>query len=272
MKKFSSFPSEMFLTLIKNRSLIFSLTKRQVHGRYRGSFLNSSWPFFNPLIMLGIYTFIFSVVFKARWNFGSDSKLEFALVLYLGLVIFNFFSECINSATTLVLLNSNYVKRVVFPLEILSLVSIGVALFYAFTSLVIWIFVYILAIGLPPPTIIYLPIVILPFIIFTLGISWFLSAIGTYVRDINQVVSILTSALMFLSPVFYPIDSIPVSYQFLFRLNPLTPTIEQMRNTFMWGLSPNWNTQILFIIISCIVAWLGFATFQKLRKGFADVI
>ena len=262
----------MLRTLIENRALIFSLTERQVHGRYRGSFMDSLWPFLNPLIMLGIYTFIFSVVFKARWSFGSDSKIEFALVLYLGLIMFNVFSECINSATTLVLLNSNYVKRVVFPLEILPLVSIGAALFYAFISLIIWMVVYIVAIGLPLPTIIFLPFIIIPFSLFTVGISWFLAAIGVYVRDISQVVSILTSALMFLSPVFYPIESIPAPYQFLFRLNPLTPVIEQMRNIFMWGILPSWRTLILLSSVSFIIAWLGFAVFQKLRKGFADVI
>jgi lipopolysaccharide transport system permease protein len=272
MQKFSYSPAEMFRTFLKNRALIFSLTERQVHGRYRGSFMDSLWPFLNPLIMLGIYTFVFSVVFKARWNLGSDSKVEFALVLYLGLIIFNIFSDCINSATTIVLLNSNYVKRVVFPLEILPIVVIGNALFYAFINLTIWIIVYIAAIGLPPPSIIFLPVIILPFIFFTLGISWFLAAIGVYVRDISQVISLLTTALMFLSPVFYPIDLIPAPYQFLFMLNPLTPVIEQMRNIFMWGLWPNWNSQVLWAFASFIVAWLGFAIFQKLRKGFADVI
>jgi lipopolysaccharide transport system permease protein len=132
--------------------------------------------------------------------------------------------------------------------------------------------VYIAAIGLPPPTIIFFPVVIFPFILFTLGISWLLAAIGVYVRDIGQIVSILTSALMFLSPIFYPIDSIPASYQFLFRLNPLTPVIEQMRNIFMWGIWPSWKFQVLWIFVSFVVAWLGFTIFQKLRKGFADVI
>jgi lipopolysaccharide transport system permease protein len=272
MQKFSHSPSEMFRTFFQNRALIFSLLERQIHGRYRGSFMDSSWPFLNPLIMLGIYTFIFSVIFKTRWSLGSDSKIEFALVLYLGLIIFNIFSECINSATTLVLLNANYVKRVIFPLEILPIVSIGSALFYAFISLAVWILVYIAAIGLPHITIIFFPVVIFPFILFTLGVSWFFAAVGVYVRDIGQVVYILTSALMFLSPVFYPIDSIPASYQFLFRLNPLTPVIEQMRNIFMWGMWPSWKFQALWIFVSFVIAWLGFAIFQKLRKGFADVI
>lgn len=272
MKKFSSSPLEMVFSLVKNRTLILSLTERQVHGRYRGSFMDLSWPFLNPLFMLAIYTFIFSVVFKARWNFGSESKLEFALVLYLGLIIFNIFSECINYAPTLVLNNVNYVKRVVFPLEILPLVSIAASLFYALISLVIWMLVYIIAIGPPSSTIVFLPFVIIPFSLFTLGICWFLAAIGVYVRDISQVVSILTSALMFLSPVFYPIDSIPEPYQFIFKLNPLTPVIEQMRNIFMWGVLPSWKSLIFLSLASFFVAWLGFAIFQKLRKGFADVI
>jgi lipopolysaccharide transport system permease protein len=272
MQKFFSSPLGMVLAIVQNRALIFSLVERQVHGRYRGSFMDSSWPFLNPLIMLAIYTFIFSVVFKVRWNFGTDSKLEFALVLYLGLIIYNIFSECINAAPTIILVNANYVKRVVFPLEILPLVSLGATLFYALISLVIWLFVYIVAVGLPPPTIIFFPLLVIPFSLFTLGVCWFLAALGVYVRDISQVVSILTSALMFLSPVFYPLDSIPASYQFLFRLNPLTPVIEQMRNIFMWGVLPSWKFLVLFFLGSFVIAWLGFAIFQKLRKGFADVI
>jgi lipopolysaccharide transport system permease protein len=272
MQKFQSFPSDIFRTFFKNRALILSLLGRQIRGRYRGSFMDSLWPVLNPLIMLGIYTFIFSVVFKARWGLGSESKIEFALVLYLGLIIFNVFSECVNVASTVVILNANYVKRVVFPLEILPIVSIGTALFYAFTSLAIWIIVYIVAFGLPPPTIIFFPVVIFPFILFTLGISWLLAAVGVYVRDIGQNVALFTAGLMFLSPVFYPIDAIPSSYQFIFMLNPLTPVIEQTRNIFMWGLSPSWKSQVLWIFISFVVLWLGFAIFQKLRKGFADVI
>jgi lipopolysaccharide transport system permease protein len=155
MQNFSIAPTEMVNSLWRNRNLVRSLVHREVVGRYRGSFMGILWSFFNPIFMLLVYTFVFSVVFKARWNSGSDSKTEFALVLFAGLLVFNLFSECFNRAPSLILSNVNYVKKVVFPLEILPWVTLGSALFHAAISLIVWFCAYIFFIGIPSVTVLW---------------------------------------------------------------------------------------------------------------------
>jgi lipopolysaccharide transport system permease protein len=272
MQNFSLSPQEMGRSLWRNRELISSLTQREVIGRYRGSTLGILWSFFNPVLMLAVYTFVFSVVFKARWNAGSESRTEFALVLFAGLMVFNLFSECVTRAPSLILSNANYVKKVVFPLEILPWVSLGSALFHTLISLGVWLLFYAVFFGIPPVTAWLLPVVVIPLIAFTMGISWFLASLGVYLRDVSQIIGILTTVLMFLSPIFYPVSSLPEEYRGLFQLNPLTPTIEMARDVLIWGKLPDWTLYGVSLAAALLVACLGFAWFQKTRKGFADVL
>ena len=272
MRNFSISPKEMIGSLWYNRNLISTLIKREVVGRYRGSVMGMLWSFFNPVLMLSVYTFVFSVVFKARWNVGSDSKTEFALVLFAGLLVFNLFSECINRSPTLILSNTNYVKKVVFPLEILPWVTLGTALFHMLISLMVWLIFYLIFFGIPQVTLLILPIILLPLIFLTMGLSWLLASLGVYLRDVSQIVGILTTTLMFLSPIFYPLASLPERYQKILYLNPLTPTIEQARAALIWGHLPLISDIVLYALLSSIMMWLGFAWFQKTRKGFADVL
>lgn len=230
------------------------------------------WSFFNPLFMLLVYTFVFSVVFKARWNSGGDSKVEFALILFAGLIVFNLFAECIGRAPGLILLNANYVKKVVFPIEILPLVSLGAALFHAVISLLVWFVAYVFIIGIPSLTVIYLPLVLLPLMLFIMGVSWALASLGVYLRDVSQFIGIVITTLMFLSPIFYPASALPPDYRPLLYLNPLTPVIEMVRDVLYWNKSPDWVLLAACIIVSTATAWLGFAWFQRTRKGFADVL
>ncbi|EER61943.1 ABC-2 type transporter [Acidovorax delafieldii 2AN] len=272
MRHFSATPREMLATLWRHRDLINASTKREVLGRYRGSSLGLLWSFFNPVFMLIIYTFVFSVVFKARWSGGGESKTEFALVLFSGLIVFNLFSECINRAPGLILSNVNYVKKVVFPLEILPFVAFLSALFHAAISLCVWLSAYVIFIGTPPITIFYLPLILIPFVMFIMGISWVLTSLGVYLRDAGQFVGILTAVLMFLSPVFYPITSLPESYRYLLYFNPLTLVIEQFRAVLYFGKAPYFSLLAVYWVATFFAAWLGFAWFQKTRKGFADVL
>jgi len=272
MQHFSLSPLEMGQSPWRHRELIRSLTQREVIGRYRGSMLGLLWSFFNPVLMLAVYTFVFSVVFKARWNAGSDSRTEFALVLFAGLMVFNLFSECVTRAPSLILSNANYVKKVVFPLEILPYISLGSALFHTLISLGVWLLFYMVFFGAPPVTAWLLPLVVIPLIAFTLGISWFLASLGVYLRDVSQIIGLLTTLLMFLSPIFYPVSSLPEAYRGLFQLNPLTPTIEMARDVLIWGKQPDWALYGASLAIALLIASLGFAWFQKTRKGFADVL
>ncbi len=272
MQSFSLSPAAMIRSLFVHRHLTKALIHREIVGRYKGSMLGIFWSFFIPVFMLLVYTFVFSVVFKARWSGGSDSKSEFALVLFAGLLTFNLFSECVNRAPSLILANTNYVKKIVFPLEILPIVSLGAALFHTAVSLLAWLVFYVALFGIPHVTVLLLPLVLLPLGLLTLGISWFLASLSVYLRDIGQVVGIITTAMLFLSPIFYPLSALPEGYAAVLQLNPLTlpkgSVVKQRHNL----QGPHWSSLVIYTAISMIVAWAGFAWFQKTRKGFADVV
>ena len=272
MQNFSASPREIVASFWRNRSLIHSLIYREVMGRYKGSMLGIFWSLANPILMLAVYTFVFSVVFKAHWHAGSDSKTEFALVLFAGLIVFNLFSECVSRAPSLLLINVNYVKKVVFPLEILPWVSIGSALFHFVVSLGVWLATYLILFGIPHWQVILLPLVIVPLILFIMGVSWLLSSLGVYLRDAGQMIGLVITVLMFLSPIFYPASALPKQYQTLIFLNPLTPPIEMVRGMLYFGEIPNISLLVFYYFVSVLFAVAGFTCFQKTRKGFADVI
>lgn len=272
MQNFPASPLEIFNSLWRNRELIKVSTKREVLGRYRGSILGLFWSFFNPLFMLIIYTFVFSVIFKARWNVQNESKIEYALVLFVGLIVFNLFAECIGRAPGVILTNANYVKKIVFPLEILPAVNLLSALFHGFISLGVWLLAYVAFFGLPYPTVLYLPAIILPFSLFIMGVSWALASLGVYLRDVSQFIGVIITVMMFLSPIFYPATALPESIRTFLYLNPLTLVIEQSRTLLFWGHNPDFMMLGIYWIVSAVIAWLGFAWFQKTRKGFADVL
>lgn len=271
MQDFSASPREMVASQWRNRELIKAFAKREVLGRYRGSVMGILWSLFNPLFMLAIYTFVFSVVFNARWG-SSGSKTEFALMLFAGLIIFNLFAENINRAPELILSNVNYVKKVVFPLEILPTVTLFSTLFHGLISLGVWLLAYLLFFGPPHPTILYFPLIVLPFILFILGLSWGLASLGVFLRDVSQFIGVIVTVLMFLSPIFYPATALPEAYRHWLYINPLTPAIELTRDVLFWGKAPNFELLGLYWVITFVIAWLGFAWFQKTRKGFADVL
>ncbi|QKF49952.1 ABC transporter permease [Pseudomonas graminis] len=272
MQTFSPTPKELIASVWRHRALITAMVKREVIGRYKGSMLGMLWSLFNPIVMLAIYTFVFSVVFKARWSVDSTSKTEFALMLFAGLMIFGLFSECLTRAPSLILNNSNYVKKVVFPLEILPWVTLGSALFHFVVSLTVWLVAYMFLFGTPHLTGLYLPVVVLPLMMLSMGLGWFLASLGVFLRDVGQIVGVLTSVLMFMSPIFYPASALPESYRGYLMLNPLTPIIEDVRRVLFMGTPPEVDQLLISYGISIIVFWLGFAWFQKSRKGFADVL
>jgi len=265
-------PRAMFASLWDNRELIVQLTQREVLSRYRGSVLGLAWSFFNPVLMLVVYTFVFSVIFKARWGPGDESKADFAIVLFAGLIIHGLFAECVNRAPGLILANVNYVKRVVFPLEILPWVAAGSALFHSAVSIAVLLAAQLVVQHALVWTTAFLPIVLLPLLFATMGLAWFLSSIGVYVRDIGQTIGIITTVLLFLSPVFYPVDALPENYRILLLLNPLTPIIGDARRVLIWGQAPDWIGLMIDGSASFVVAWLGFWWFQRTRRGFADVV
>jgi lipopolysaccharide transport system permease protein len=259
--------------LWQHRQLIWQMILREVAGRYRGSVMGLTWSFFNPVFMLTVYTFVFSVVFKARWGIGGDeSKTQFAVVLFVGMIVHGLFAEVLNRAPTLILANVNYVKKVVFPLEILPVVSMGAALFHAAVSLCVFLIAFGLFNGYLNWTAVFAPLIFAPFIVLTLGFAWMLASLGVFLRDVGQTISIITLVMMFLAPVFYPITALPEEFRPWIMVNPITFIIEQMREVLIWGRPPDWSGLGVYGLISIVIAWAGYAWFQKTRKGFADVL
>ncbi len=255
------------------RDLIRQLTWREVVGRYKGSFIGMGWSFIQPLVMLCVYTFVFSVIFKARWGVEADEgKAAFALTLFMGLITFNVFAEVANSAPSLVLENVNYVKKVVFPLEILPLVRLLSALINAVFSLAV-LFAGLLVINhFIHWTALLLPLIWLPMVIFTLGCGYFLASLGVFVRDIGAAIGVLTTMFFFLTPVFYPINAVPEGLRIVFRINPLAIFVEDARRVVLWGRLPDWPWFFFGLVLSVAVLIFGFLWFMKSRKAFADVI
>ena len=240
-----------------NRRLIYQMARRDVLGRYRGSVLGLTWWFFHPLLMLAIYTFVFSTVFKARWGVGpEEGHAEFAVVLFVGLIVHGLFAECVNRAPQLVVSNVNYVKKVVFPLETLPWIAMGSALFHGGVSLLVLLLMRAALMEWIPWTAALLPLVMLPLVLATMGFSWFLAATGVFVRDIGQTTTVLTTMLLFLSPVFYPVSALPAEFQRVLLLNPLTFIIEQARDVLIWGRLPDWGGLMLYSLLETATSWM----------------
>lgn len=269
VSKVLSFPK----SLIKNRELLWKLMKRQVSGRYRGSILGWGWSLITPLLMLAVYTFVFSQVFKARWgDLDESGPLGFAINLFAGLIAFQVFAETANESTSLILSNTNLVKKVIFPLEILSVVSVGTALFHACTSLTVLAIFELISIHTIPMSIIWLPLAWLPLISGCIALSWCLSALCVYLRDLAPIISVATNLLMFMSAVFYPLEALPKQWQPFLSMNPLTMIIEQTRLVCVTGQAPSmaylgWGS--LIGLASCEIAYRAF---KKASRGFADVL
>ncbi len=266
-------PFAVFESFWKHRTLVFNLARRDVLGRYSGSFLGLMWSFFNPLLMLGVYTYVFGVVFKARWNpDASTGILEFAVVLFAGLLTFGIFSECVNRAPSLMMQNPGFVKRVIFPLEIMPWVVLCSSLFHTLISLSVLALVMLAGFGALPLTWPLIVLVLVPLILFVLGISWALAALGVYLRDLAQTINIVTTVMMFLSPIFYPASAVPEGFRWAVDWNPMSFFIEQTRAVLIWGHMPDFAGLAIATIGGLAAAWLGLALFQHARDGFADVL
>lgn len=257
-----------------SRQLIVQMTKREVMGRYKGSTMGLVWSFLNPMFMLMVYTIVFSEIFKSRWGgAGADnSKTQFAIILFAGMIVLGLFSELLNRAPGLIISNVNYVKKVIFPLEILPVVAMSAALFHSLVSLTVLLTAFLIFNGFLHWTLIFIPLVLLPLVILSLGLAWMLASLGVYIRDIGQTITLITTVLMFLSPVFYPVTAVPERLRIFIMANPLTFIIEQARDVLIFGHLPNWLGLSIYVFVASVIAWLGYAWFQKTRKGFADVL
>jgi len=270
---YSPTPASLLASVWQRRQLTLQMAKREILGRYRGSSLGISWSLLHPLLMLGVYTFVFSAVFRTRWpGTAQEDRFGFALMMFAGLIVFGIFGECAQRAPGLVVSQPNFVKKVVFPLEIMPVVSLLAALFHAAISfLVLCVLLVVASTGLHW-TALLLPAVLLPLALFCLGLGWFLAALGVYVRDVGQIIGVAVSAIMFLSPIFYPSSALPERFRWVADYSPIGCAIEQARRVLIQGDAPDWSLLGIQLVAGAAATWLGFAWFQATRRGFADVI
>ena len=268
----STRPGYVLGSLLAHRNIIAQMAKRDMIERYRGSMLGFLWSLFNPLVMLAIYTFVFSVVFKSRWPGSSGSSAEYAVNAFAGMIVFTIFSESVSRAPTLVLGNANLVKKVVFPLEVLPWVTLASSLFHALVSYFVLLAFVVVIQQTVHPTVLLFPLVILPVVLLALGISWFLASIGVFFRDTSHTVALLVAVTMFLSPIFYPLSAVPPHLLWLFKLNPLAQSINDGRAVAILGVMPDIGHYAVMLVVSAVVAWVGLWWFVRTKHAFADVL
>ncbi|MEW9625038.1 ABC transporter permease [Rhodanobacter geophilus] len=261
-----------FAALMRNKSLVWELTKREVLGRYRGASFGMAWSVISPFLMLSVYAFAFGTVLKSRWPHQTGGEHSYAVILFVGLIVHGFFAECVSRASTLIVGNSNFVKRVVFPLDVLPWPMIFSALFHALLNAVVLVVLMLVLEHRLHPTLLFLPLILAPLVLFTLGVSWLLASLGVYFRDISQVMPVIVTAMLFLSSAIVPVSILPPPIQTLFYLNPLTFFIDQARLVVLAGGLPNWTALAFATVGGVLVAWLGHAWFMATRRGFADVL
>ena len=269
-------PWNVFGALLKHRHLIGQLTRRDVLARYRGSYLGVLWSVLNPLFMLAIFATVFGVLFEGKYTgHPSETRMDFALQLFAGLTIFNVFAECLARAPSLMLLNTNYVTKVVFPLEILPVTVALNALVNLLFSTVPLVFGVWFFRGHVPATLLLWPMLLLPLLLLSLGMVWTLSALGVFFRDLAELVGPLSLVLVYASAIFYPIAAVQAKAPYLvpfIRLNPLAYLAGESRNLAVWGEAPDWHGYGVTLGISLVLACCGYALFTRMKPAFADVL
>lgn len=258
----------------KHHDLLVQMLLRGIAARYRGSALGFVWSFAYPLVMLAVYTFVFGVVFKARWGVDifEGNRAAFPMIMFCGMSVYNIFSESVNSSTISIVSNQSYVKKVVFPLELIPLCNVMTSFVFGlawFSLLFMGTIIFLHKISW---TIFLLPITLIPLLLFSAGISFFVASLGVYLRDMQQIVGIITQILFFMTPIFYPITIVPEKLRWILQLNPLSGIVEQTRQLFLYGQVPDLLYSVVSLLVSGIVFQLGLAWFMKTKKGFADVL
>jgi lipopolysaccharide transport system permease protein len=265
-------PGHVVASLRRNRGIVFQMAKRDMIERYRGSVLGFLWSVLNPLLMLVVYTFVFTVIFRSGWPGGGGSSVDFAVNAFAGITVFNIFAESVARAPVLVVQNANLVKKVVFPLEILPWVTLASSLFHALVNFAVLLAFVLAVTGKLHATAILFPLAILPVVLATLGLSWFLAALGVFFRDASHTVALLVTVLMFVSPVFYPVSAVPAHLRPLYELNPLARSIEDVRAVVVSGTLPDPAVFLLHCLVGAAVAWGGLWLFMRTKHAFADVL
>lgn len=265
-------PLSIFSPLLEHRHLVHSLVVRDLRARYAGTALGFLWAFASPLLLLAVFTFVFSEVFQAKWNIPVDDKFGFALVLFSGLMLYWCFADCLTRAAGLIGEHAVFVRKLVFPVDILAWVVVLGALIHLVISWALFMIAHLVLIGPIPVTALLLPIILLPFALFLLGMTWIVAAVGVYLRDLGQIIAVLVTLLLFASPIFYPIEILPDWFRPWMALNPIAHVVESGRGLLLWGELPAALNYAVACAICTASAWLGLLVFRKLKRSFADVL
>ena len=251
------------------------LIRRGVESRYKGSVLGLAWSFVQPLMMLCVYTFVFSIVFRAKFgDIANDNRMVFAVIMFTGMTVFNLFSESVLSACSLITGNTSFVKKVIFPLEIL----VPARVITAGIMTIPWLALAFIGNILGGPVfhiswpMLLLPLMIVPLLLLSCGAAYFLASLAVYLKDLEHFVGVVTQILFFMSPIFYSTQTVPEQFRIILLCNPLTPIIENTRMVFLYGTMPDWITFGITLLVSAVIYQLGFFWFCKTKKGFADVL
>ena len=267
-------PVEMFASIFRHRFLVGQLARRSVMGSFGGSAGGLAWVVAKPLLMLAVYTFVFGYVFKSRFFRGSEAHdpFEFALALYAGLAAFTVFAELIGKAPGLVVSNANFVKKVIFPVGMIVVAEFVAILFYFLVGMALFVPMMFFHYGSLPWTALAAPMVVVPLFMMTLGLGWFLASLGVFLRDVSQVVPLVVTVFMFLSPIFVPLEALPEGVRGWVELNPVTWAVENLRGVFFLGQLPGATSTVLQYGLGLLTMWLGWAWFRKTQRAFADVL
>lgn len=260
-------------SLWRHRDLLWQFTKRQIEGRHRGSLLGFGWSILNPLLMLGIYTFVFSVIFPGHFtNQPNQGPKEYALTVFIGLACFHLLVDSFAVAPSIIVTNPNFVKKVVFPLEILPAAAVGAAVFHFLIILCLF-FIGAFALGISMTwTALWAPVIFLPLILISLGGAWLLSALGVFLRDLQQLVGFTSLVLMWASAIFFSPLMIPPAVWAVLKFNPLLRAIDLARQSIMWGQHPSPLVLAYLYGFAILTIIVGYTVFRKARPAFADVL
>ena len=266
-------PWRIVRDLRRHGSLILQFTKRDVLVRYRGSYLGVFWSLLRPLCTLAVFGVVFGYIFQSRLsNDPNESKVDFAMALFCGLSMLDFISECLGRAPTLILMNSNYVTKVVFPLEVLPVSVAVAAIVHLIVSLIPLAAAYLVVHHTLHMTALYIPLIVIPLFFLGLGIAWLFSSLGVFIRDINSLVPVLLLILMYCSAIFYRMSKVPPQLRFIVHYNPLAVLVDNLRDVFMWGLPVDWGQFGLMTLVCFAIMLVGYAFFMRTKSAFADVI
>ena len=266
-------PVKMMRDMHQHRNLIRQFLWKEVIGRYKGTHLGLLWSLLNPLLSLAVYTLVFGVILKAK--FDPASKIgtgEYALHLFCGIVLFNCFAAVASRAPLSIVDQPNLVKKVLFPLQILPVAILGGSLANAGFGLLILLVGLLLFSGSIPLTALLFPLILIPLCALSLAAGWVLASLGVFIRDVGQAMGLVLQLLFFASPVIYPLSAAPDAFQWVLRLNPLTTVLEEARHTLLLGQPLNWGWWFVVTVVSLIIMQFGYVWFMKSKRVFADLI